>query len=314
MLQSDEMSVSNLCSIKMPDLLIPIANASCVMIGKNIYLAGGAKCEEERSEIVQVYNMDTGKWSTLLPAPQYWSEAIDIDKNLVLIGGYDTSTGKTTNMVSTWLIKEEKWTQNIPPMITKRARPGVLLLKKFLFVFGGLDEGSLPLHSFEVLDIEKNQWSSGHGLLPRPLYGLKLGVFGDAAVLASPWVEVVKPSYESWEIPVHVLEDSVTTASSQPIQWTPIADTPYKRSSLLTNSKQPILVGGHKGGQPTKEIYRYVPDHWEHIGQLSEARIRSSAVAINCHAFMVFSGCTVPHDPLHSPLDTVELILHVPSS
>ena len=104
----------------------------------------------------------------------------------------------------------------------------------------------------------------------------------------------------------------MTTASSQPIQWTPIADTPYKRSSLLTNSKQPILVGGHKRGQPTKEIYRYVPDHWEHT--LSEACVRSSAVAINSHASMVFGGCTVPHDPLHSPLDTVELTIHVPSS
>ena len=166
MLQSDEMSLSSLCSIKMPHLRNPIANASCVIIGRIIYLAGGAECEDERSGIVQVYNIDTGKWSTLPPAPQYWNEAIAINNNLVLIGGYEASTGKTTNMVSTWLVEEEKWTQTIPPMITRRARPGVLLLKKFLFVFGGLDEDSLPLDSFEVLDIEKNQWSSGRGLLP----------------------------------------------------------------------------------------------------------------------------------------------------
>ena len=314
MLQSDEMSSSSLCSIKMPDLRNPIANASCVIIGRKIYLAGGAECEDERSGIVQVYNIDTGKWSTLPPAPQYWNEAIAISNNLVLIGGYEASTGKTTNMVSTWLVEEEKWTQTIPPMITSRARPGVLLLKKFLFVFGGLDEGSLPLDSFEVLDIEENQWCSGRGLLPQPLYGIKLGVFGEAIILASAWVKVIEPTYKSWEIPVRVLEESVTNTSSQPIQWKPIADTPYKRSSLLTNSKQPILVGGHKGGQPTKEIYRYMLDRWEHIGQLSEARIRSSAIAINSHAFLVFGGCTVPPDPLRSQLKTVELILHVPSS
>ena len=148
------------------------------------------------------------------------------------------------------------------------------------------------------------------------MYGLKLGVFGEAIILASAWVKVSEPTYESWEIPVRALEDSVINTSSQPIldQWKAITATPYKRSSLLTNSKQPILIGGHKGGQPTKEIYRYTQDRWEHIGQLSEARIRSSAVAINSHAFLVFGGCTVPHQPLHSQLKTVELILHVPSS
>ena len=67
-------------------------------------------------------------------------------------------------MVSTWLVEEEKWTQTIPPMSTQEGfRPGVLLLKNYLFVFGGKDEDDKTLlDSFEVLNIEENQWSSGH--------------------------------------------------------------------------------------------------------------------------------------------------------
>ena len=309
MFQSDEMDNSSLHSVKMADLPIPTTEATAVLIGRNVYLAGGIALDARSAMIVQVYNIDTGKWSTLPPAPQYCSEAIAINNNLVLIGGKESSTGKTTNMVSTWLVEEEKWTQTIPPMSTRRLRPGVLLLKNYLFIFGGLgeDEETL-LDSFEVLNVEENQWSSGRGLLPQPLYGLKLGVFGDAVILTNALTSTTTRTTKSWKIPVHVLEDSVTNSSSQPIQWTPIADTPYYRSSLLTNSKQPVLMGGFEGHQPTKAIHLYTRDHWEVVGQLSEPRIESAVITISDNSFLVLSGHTDPYNVVQSLLNSVELI------
>ena len=306
--QSDEMDDSSLHSVKMADLPIPTAGATAVLIGRNVYLAGGVASDVRSSQIVQVYNIDTGKWSTLPPAPQYVSEAIAINNNLVLIGGRESSTRKTTNMVSTWLVEEEKWTQTIPPMNVRRSRPGVLLLKNYLFVFGGKGEDEkTPLNLFEVLNVVENQWSSGHGLLPRPLYALKLGVFGDAVILTSAWISTTTPTTKSWKIPIRVLEDSVTNSSSQPIQWTPIADTLYYRSSLLTNSKQPVLVGGEIGDQPTKAIHLYTPDHWEVVGQLSEPRMRSAVITISDNSFLVFGGHINPYN-VQSQLNSVELI------
>ena len=312
MFQSDKMDQSNLHSVKMADLPIPIANATCVTIGRNVYLAGGGALDASSSRIVQVYNIDTGKWSTLPPAPQYWSEAIAINNNLVLIGGVESSTRKTTNMVSTWLVEEEKWTQTIPPMSTRRFRPGVLLLKKYLFVFGGRGEDDKTLlNSFEVLNVEENQWSRGRGLLPQPLFSLKLGVFGDAVILIGSMSSANTCITKSWEIPVRVMEDSVTNSSSQPIQWIPIADTPSYSSSLLTNSKQPVLVGGHRGGPPTKDISLYTPDLWEIVGHLSEPRARPAAVAISDTSFLVFGGYTDVQHPLQSLLKSVEMIIYV---
>ena len=312
MFRSDKMDQSNLHSVKMTDLPIPIAKATAVPIGRNMYLAGGVAPDVRSSQIVQVYNIDTGKWSTLPPAPQFCSEAIAINNNLVLIGGGESSTGKFTNIVSTWLVEEERWTQTIPPMSTKRFRPGVLLLKNYLFVFGGRgeDEETL-LDSFEVLNVEENQWSSGRGLLPQPLINFKLGVFGDAVILASAWIGRSTPTAKSWKIPVNVLEDSVTNSSSQPVQWTPIANTPYFQSSLLTNSKQPVLVGGFSGDQPTKDISLYTPNHWEIIGHLSEPRISPAVVVISDTSFLVFSGHTNPKDSRQSLLKSVELITFV---
>ena len=75
MFQSDKMGQSNLHSVKMADLRIPIANATAVIIGRNVYLAGGLAPDARSAQIVQVYNIDTGKWSTLPPAPQCCSDA-----------------------------------------------------------------------------------------------------------------------------------------------------------------------------------------------------------------------------------------------
>ena len=310
MFRSDKMDQSNLHSVKMADLPIPTAYATAVPIGRNVYIAGGVAPDDRSAQIVQVYNIDTGKWSTLPPAPQYLSEAISINNNLVLIGGRESSTGKITNMVSTWLVEEEKWTQTIPPMSTRRNRPGVLLLKNYLFVFGGIGEDDETLlNSFEVLNVEENQWSSGHGLLPQPLESLKFGVFGDAVILTSACNSKTTCIIKSWKIPVRVLEDSVTNSSSQPIQWTPIADTPYYQSSLLTNSEQPVLVGGHSGGQSTKDISLYTPDRWEIVGHLSEPRIEPAVVAINDTSFLVFGGYTNVQNALL--VKSAELILYV---
>ena len=197
-------------------------------------------------------------------------------------------------------------------MSMKRFRPGVLLLKNYLFVFGGRGDNKKDLvDSFEVLNIEENQWSSGRGLLPQPLYDFKLGVFGDAVILTSAAISLTTLTTKAWKIPVRVLEDSVTNSSSQPIQWTPIADTPYYQSSLLTNSKQPVLVGGHRGGKPTKDISLYTPNRWEIIGHLSVPRIRSAVVTISDTSFLVVGGFTNPYDPLKSLLKNVELISYV---
>ena len=312
MFQSDKRDQSNLHSVKMADLPNPIANATAVLIGRNVYIAGGGALDFRSAQIVQVYNIDTRKWSTLPPAPQCYCEAIAININLVLIGGVESSTAKTTNMASKWLVEEEKWTQTIPPMSTRRLRPGVLLLKNYLFVFGGRGEDKETLlDSFEVLNVEENQWSIGRGLLPQPLFGFRLGVYGDAVILTSVWIGTITPTTKSWKIPVHVLEDSVTNSSSQPIQWTPIANTPYKSSSLLTNSKQPVLVGGSEGGQPTKDISLYTPNRWEIVDHLSEPRIRPAVVAISDTSFMVFGGHTNPKHTRQSLLKSVELITYV---
>ena len=311
MFQSDKIDASNLRSVRTPNIPIPTTHATAVLIGREVFITGGLTVDVRLSQLVQVFNVSTGQWTTLPPAPQYLSEATVIDNKLVLIGGWDSTNRKTTNMVSTWMVDEEKWVQTIPPMNMKRARPGVLLLNKSLFVFGGKGEDDTTIHaSFEVLDTERNQWSSGRGLLPRPLMYLKIGRYGDTVVLTSARVTPGTPITKAWKIPVRVLEESVSNPSSQPIQWTPIPHIPYYESSLLTNSKQPVLVGGYRGGQPTRNIYAFRSDQWDLVGELSEQRIRPTVLTISDSSFLVFGGHTDPSSPLQSLLSSVELITY----
>ena len=312
MFQSDKIDASNLRSVRTPDMPIPTIGATAVLIGREMFLAGGGTGGDARTyQLVQVFNVSTGQWTTLPPAPQYTSEATVIDNKLVLIGGWDSTNGETTNMVSTWMVDEEKWVQTIPPMNMKRFRPGVLLLSKLLFVFGGEGEDDTTiLNTFEVLDTERNQWSSGRGLLPQPLTSHNIGRYGDTVVLTSAWDTPTTPTNKAWKIPVRVLEESVRNPSSQPILWTPIADTPYYSSSLLTNSKQPVLVGGHRGGQPTRNIYAFHSDQWDLVGELSGQRSRPAVLAISDSSFLVFGGYTDPYNTRQTLLSSVELITY----
>ena len=312
MFQSDKIDASNLRSVKTPDMPIPTSRATAVLIGREVFIAGGLTANYRTAQLVQVFNVSTVQWTTLPPAPQYYSEATVIDNKLVLIGGVDSSKRKNTNMVSTWMVDEEKWVQTIPPMNMKRVRPGVLLLNKSLFVFGGrIEDTATVLSSFEVLDTERNQWSSGRGLLPQPLMDLKLGRYGDTVVITSVVNTAARPTNKAWKIPVRVLEESVSNPSSQPIQWTPIPDTPYNDSSLLTNSKQPVLVGGFaRGSQPTRNIYAFCSDQWDLVGELSEQRIRPNVLTINDSSFLVFGGHTDPYNQFYSLLNSVELITY----
>ena len=102
-----------------------------------------------------------------------------------------------------------------------------------------------------------------------------------------------------------VLENCVANSTSQPVHWTPIADTPYKRSSLFTNSKQPVLVGGFREDRTTKDIHRYTPDHWEIAGQLSQPQSSPSVITISNNSFLVLGGCTDPHKVLQLLLNSV---------
>ena len=310
--QSDKIDASQLHSLKMADLPIPTTYAASVTIGHHVYVAGGVSGDVGWAQVVQVLDTVTGRWTTLPPAPQYCSEPVSLNNTLILLGGVESETGRTTNMVSTWLASQEMWAQTIPPMKQERWRPGVLLVKNFLLVCGGTSKTrDTILDSCEVLNVAKKQWRIVPLLLPQPLYGFRLGVYNETVFLTGAWHAVSRPTTKSWKMPLDSLEKIISN-SIPPAKWTPIADTPYHGPSLLTNSRQPVIVGGFKGHELTNAIYRYTSDEWEHVGNLisTPRLLRPVVVVISSNSFLVLGGHTNPYHYKQSLLNNTELIIY----
>ena len=305
--QSDRLDNCRLHSFKLPNPPVASAYATAVIIGHRVYVGGGVSEDVGWAHIIHVYDMSTGKWEELPPAPQYCFELVFLNGSLVLLGGVESATGKTTGMVSVWQINEAQWTQAIPPMKVSRWRPGVLVLRNSLYVCGGTSEykGRI-LNSCEVLDLSTNQWKIVSLTLPEPLYGLKLGVFGNNVLLTSGWSTISRPTDKSWSIQC----DSFLSTSNMTSQWTCIANTPYYGSSLLLNSKQPVLIGGFRARELTRGIYLYKSEQWECVGELvvSSPLMRPAVTAVGSNSFLVIGGHTNPYNYKVSLLNNVELI------
>ena len=289
---------------KLPKLPIATAGASAIVIERNVYVCGGFCPKVSSACVVQVYNLDRATWTKLPhPAPQFYSEAVAIKDELVLIGGREASSCTITNMVSTW--SEQGWENDMPRMPTKRSRPGVATYSTYVVVAGGMAEDRKTLlSSIDVLDTTTRHWSTAANLqLPRPMYCMKIAVCGTHIYVASAAIkydaatDTGTSSKSVLLLPVATLEKVCSTGHdslSHLCTWTEITPTPNYCSALLQNvAAQALAVGGFNSShQPTPDIVMYDPhsNKWLTVGQLLEPRAWSAVVSISRHSILVLGG------------------------
>ena len=190
-------------SVKLPDLPLPTCAASAVMINDRIYVCGGLCDSVDLARQVQVYDVNHNVWSTLPHSPQYNSQGVAINSKLVLIGGYEAASKGVTNLVSTWTGQE--WQQDLPPMPTKRFRPGMTTYHTFVVVAGGLaeDEQTL-LSSVDILNITTRQWWTPANLhLPQPMCAMQCTIssahlIDDSLYEPTPDIFIYNPDSDMW--------------------------------------------------------------------------------------------------------------------
>ena len=304
-------------SVRLPDLPIATSHATALVIARNVYVCGGACGDATLARVVQVYDLDKATWTKLPPAPQYNSQAAAINNQLVLIGGYEASSGTITNMVSTWT--GQGWQQDIPAMPTKRFRPGVTTCNTYLMVAGGLAEDNQTLlGSIDVMDTTTRQWyTPANWQLPRPLCTMQITVSATHICVASAGIayhattDTVTASKRVWRLPVSTLSKVLVGEDSGPHQWTEVAPTPHYRSALLQDTAHPLAVGGSRDDdsfKPTTDIavYDRHSNKWSTVGQLLEPRIECTAVSLSKRSFLVCGGARNPID-INALLSSVEV-------
>ena len=303
--------------MKLPDLPIPTCLATAVKIDEHIYICGGGCNDIAMERQVQVYSINHHTWSTLPPSPQYRSQAASIKSQLVLIGGREPSSRTATNLMSTW--NGQIWHQELPPMPTKRLRPGVTTYKNLVLVAGGKGEDEQTLlSSIAILNITTLQWSSPEDFtLPRPMGGLRFTISTAHLYVASDTIMFDVATNTStttntvWQLPLIALENGLTTKGDNVSRhWTEIAPTPYYRSALLQDTAHVVAVSGRdKSYTPTSDVFVYDPNNnkWSKVGLLGVPRARCAVVSLSSTSFIVCGGCTDTRDP-NTFLTSVEIV------
>ena len=306
-------------SRKLPDLPIPTSSATAIMINDDVYVCGGGTGGDIVSaRTVQVYSVSHQTWNTLPLSPQCYSQGAAINGHLVLIGGRESSSGAVTNLVSTW--NGRGWHQELPPMPTKRFRPGVTTCQNLVVVAGGLGEdGQTLLSTIAVLNITTLQWSTlDHLTLPRPMCRIQFTISSAHLYVASACIAYDVATRTStttktvWQLPLTALENALTTEGDNVSHhWTEIAPTPYYNSALLQDTAHVVAVGGvDQSHAPTLDVFVYDPNNnkWYKVGQLGVPRVRCAAVSLSSTSFIVCGGCTDPRDKLNTRLTSVEMV------
>ena len=305
-------------SVKLPGLPIPTMNASAVMVNDRIYVCGGICGGVDLARQVQVYDINHNVWGTLPHSPQYNSQGVAINSKLVLIGGCEAASDGVTNLVSTWTGQE--WKQDLPPMPTKRVRPGVTTYHTFVVVAGGrAEDGQTLLSSLDILNITTRQWWTPANLqLPRPMSVMQCTVSSAHLCVASAGIRYdaatdrITTDKEVWQLPVTALEKVLIPGEDEaPHQWTKFAPTPYFSSVILQDTAHIVAVGGDDIlGEPKSDIFVYNPDSdvWSKVGQLGVPRTRCSVVSLSRTSFIVCGGCTDRRDPRNALLSSVEIV------
>ena len=203
---------------------------------------------------------------TELPHYQYWAFTLtELTHQLVVVGGYDLSTGKTSKTVSVYDPSQRSWKQPYPPMNTPRRYPAVSTYHQRLVVAGGSD-GSTDLASVEILDtsVHHCQWLSATPLPVRCCLMSAAITHGTLYLLGGTLGKQV----------LSVSLSALTQTDKPPAQWRTLPDAPLERSTAIAVHGSLLAVGGSHGGQSSSAIHVYDQEKntWNKVGDLPTER------------------------------------------
>ena len=255
-----------------------------------------------------VYMYDATKgWSELPNCPHEWSSLAVINNLLTTIGGgVMTPTNKLFSLTGEG--DNRRWTEEFPPMPTKRSNTTSLCIKTSLVVIGGDREIFDSLATVEVMNTGTLQWSRAAGLC-HPVSNASAAVCNEHIFIMNRFDKSVYKCY------LYTLLQSCSSESSSYLTraqafppssvWKRVTDVPVCNATCVSLNGQLLAVGGNTSPTtPTKAIYIYNPgtDLWTIIGHMSTARAYCFAAALPMNQLVVVGGISFPN-----LIDSVEI-------
>ena len=307
-------------SLKLPNMPVGALSYAATIHNSKVYISASYK--DESGKVVRpvlVYSTDEHKWNTL-PERQGASAIAVVNNHITLIGGFNASTRKVTNTLSTWYEEEGQWKQVLPPMPTGRGWPAIISHDNLLLVAGGVaEDASTVLNTTDVLDLTTMKWTTPEGLsLPVPLWQHHLALCGEYLYLVGGRMvhHVQSPkdaNSQAWRVKWSDVKQTAAPQHSQPQRgvWTRIADHPTLHPTAVSCGGTLYTVGGAtRDAKPIRTVYTYITarNKWVSVGDMSVGRADHCAVPLSSNTIFVAGGEVLNEGKLsNSPL--TELLL-----
>ena len=259
--------------------------------------------EGYKMQIVLAYSSTNNKWSELPKCPNH-TFSIAVIRSLPTAIGGKTPNDEVTNLLLSFTDTEggKMWTEQFPPMPTKRRSTAVVCSGKSVVVAGGVG-GYKDLSTVEVMDTETLEWSTASSL-PHPLSEASATLSGDKVYMLGGF-DHIGPSksvftcslaalLQSWQPQsLGARLKSLSIVGRQEV-WHKLADTPFTFSTCASLCGELLAVGGIESDdkRATTKIHMYntTTNSWEVISHMTIARWRCLVAVLPHNKLMVVGG------------------------
>ena len=227
-----------------------------------------------------MYNISTSSWSQLPYSPTKFCSTVIIKNVLALVGGYDYSSALSNQLFSlTGEGSGRRWTEEFPPMPTKRALSTALYTGAALIVAGGRVFSGFT-QTVEVLNSYK-QWSTA-AFLPELLSYAPAAVCGD---------QIYIMGRAMYTCSIQTLLMSVGNSGAR--VWKAVAAPPVTLTTCVSIRGRLLAICGRDPyNKPTSAVHMYNPttNSWEVISHMETPRYDCIAAVLPNNQLMVVGG------------------------
>ena len=275
--------------------------SSATVDGNTLYVGLTGTCQ------VFSYTIYTSSsWSQLPDSPTSNGTSVIVNNLLTLVGGDHCGTPTNQLFSLTGEGSGRRWTEEFPPMPTKRWGSSALCTRTALIVAGGVDKSGSPLLTVEVLNTKILQWSTA-AELPQSLSSAPATVCGDQVYILG------KFNMFTCSLPTLVQSRrsflaSIWNRGTRVIVWKEVAAPPVTLTNCVSIHGHLLAIGGMDSNmKPSSAIHLYNPvtDSWEVISHMGMPRYSCIAVVLPNNQLIVVGGCTSTSSL--SVTDSVEL-------
>ena len=201
-----------------------------VVIGEEVFVVGMAS--NSRSDPVLVYDIARDSWDIHSWSPTAYAALTSYYSELVLIGGEEIASNRTTNIVLVW--QDGEWRPSLPPMLLPRCRASVVSSSNYIIVAGG--EPS-PVSCTAVVEVFDGHFWTYARSLPEKCWCMKSVLNNDALYL----VGGVPQGREVFKATVQSLVDSTQKSAQSPV-WTRLPQAPTVLCSMAVFGSQLLVI------------------------------------------------------------------------